>query len=99
MKQFAKIGETRNAASKLRLCFEFEATEDPAADLHSVGLLVSVGVSGWHGATPKLHKGRAYVASDRREDLEAAQAQLRAKAWTEKSAEAGTASGGEGCEG
>jgi hypothetical protein len=84
MKQFSKIGETKNADSKLRLCFEFEATEDASSELYAVGLLVSQGVSGWHGEKSKRYMGRAYVETDRREDLEAAQAKLRTKGWREK---------------
>ena len=86
MNQFSKIGETRNTASKLRLCFEFEATEDPIADLHAAGLIVSLGITGWHGANEKRYSGRAYIETDRQEDLEAAQARLGAKGWTERSA-------------
>lgn len=83
MKQYSKVKETRNAASKLRLCFEFKTSEDPSADLHSVGLLVSLGVSGWHGAKERSYSGRVYVETDKRPDLEKAQEQLRTKGWTE----------------
>jgi hypothetical protein len=82
MKRFSKIKETDNRYSKLRLCFEYEANEDPVADLHDVGLLVSHGVFDVRSQHPQ-HTGRAYIVSDSREDLDEAQKRLRKMGWEE----------------
>ncbi len=81
MKRFSKIKETDKRKSKLRLCFEFKANEDPTADLHSAGLVISHGITGWHGEKEKHHSGRAYILTDSKEELEKAQEQLLQMGW------------------
>lgn len=83
MKRFSKIKETDNPNSKLRMCFEFKADENPAGDLHSVGLIISHGITGWRGGKKRSHSGCAYILTDSREGLEKAQEQLRQKGWKE----------------
>jgi hypothetical protein len=83
VKRFSKIKETDNQFSKLRLCFEFIANKNPVADLHAVGLLASSGSFAWHGGKKWRHMGRAYILTDRKQDLEAAQDKLRQMGWQE----------------
>jgi hypothetical protein len=80
MKRFSKIKETDNCYSKLRFCFEYEASTDPVADLHTVGLLVSHGIRDVRSRHPR-HVGRAYILSDSR--LEEAQTRLCKMGWEE----------------
>lgn len=82
MKRFSKIKETDNQASKLRLCFDYEATEDPVPDLHDVGLVLAHAVIDVRSRHPR-QMGRAYMLSDNQEDLERAQGKLRQMGWEE----------------
>jgi hypothetical protein len=82
MKRFSRIKETDNQASKLRLCFDYEATEDPVTDLHAAGLLLAHDI--WDVRSNHSHYGgQAYIFSDSREQLEEARAQLRKMGWEE----------------
>jgi hypothetical protein len=81
--EYSRVKESPNKDSKLRLCIEFRGFEDPTAVLHDLGLLVSQGVFGWHGALRRRYQGRAYVLSDKPEDFEKAREELRRRGWTE----------------
>ncbi len=81
MKRFSKIQEIENPESRLRLCFEFRADEDPAGDLHSAGLVIAQSITGWRGESGREFRGRAYMLSDMRKSLERAQEILRQKGW------------------
>ncbi len=83
MKRFSKIKETDDHYFKLRLCFEFEADEDPTDDLYAVGLLFSSSTVGLRGGEEQHYKGHAYVLHEGREGLEKAQEQLRQMGWEE----------------
>ena len=83
MKRFSKIKETEDPDSKHRLCFEFEADEDPTDDLYAVGLLFSSSTVGLRGGEEQHYKGHAYVLHEGREGLEKAQEQLRQMGWEE----------------
>lgn len=80
MRQFSRIKETDNPDSKLRLCFDFVADENPAGDLHSLGLLLSAGLV--RGAVHR-YTGRVYVLTDSEEDLRRSQERLRQMGWVE----------------
>lgn len=81
VKSFSKIKETDKRHSKLRLCFEFKANEDPLSDLYSVGLVISRGIIGWHREKERDHSGCAYILTDSKEDLEKAQERLCQMGW------------------
>ena len=83
MKRFSKIKETDDPYFRLRLCFEFEADEDPTDDLYAVGLLISSSTVGLPGGEEQHYKGRAYVLHESREGLEKAQEKLRQMGWVE----------------
>ena len=83
MKRFSKIKETEDPDSKLRLCFGFEANEDPTDDLYAVGLLFSGSTVVLRGGKEQNYNGHAYVLHEGREGLEKAQEQLRQMGWEE----------------
>ena len=83
MKRFSKIKETDDPYFKLRLCFEFEADEDPADDLSAVGLLVSSSTVGSPDGKEQHHKGHAYILHEGSEGLKKVQEQLRQMGWEE----------------
>ncbi len=83
MKRFSKIKETEDPYFKLRLCFEFEANEDPTDDLYAVGLLISSSTVGLPGGKEQHYKGHAYILHGGREGLEKAQEKLRQMGWGE----------------
>ena len=83
VKRFSKIKKVDDPSSRLKLCFEFNANEDPSADLHSVGLLISSGPVGWHGGKEWHYLGHAYILSDSKEALENAQKRLLHMGWVE----------------
>ncbi len=83
MKRFSKIKETEDPDSKLRLCFGFEANEDPTDDLYAVGLLYSGSTVVLRGGKEQNYNGHAYVLLEGREGLEKAQEQLRQMGWEE----------------
>lgn len=82
MKQFSRIRESENKDSKLKLCFLIKATEEPWTDLKAAGLMVSILRLNWHGQPAHDFSGRAYVASNRMEDLKTAQEELQKRGWT-----------------
>jgi hypothetical protein len=83
MKRFSTIKETEDPDSKLRLCFEFEADEDPTDDLYAVGLLFSSSTVVLRSGKEQNYNGHAYVLHEGREGLEKAQEQLRQMGWEE----------------
>ena len=83
MKRFSKIKETDDPYFKLRLCFEFEAVEDPTDDLYGVGLLFSSSTVGLPEGKEQHYKGHAYILHEGREGLEKAQEKLRQMGWGE----------------
>ena len=83
MKRFSKIKETEDPDSKIRLCFEFEADEDPADDLYTVGLLFSSSTVVLRDGKEQRHKGHAYILHEGREGLEKDQEKLRQMVWGE----------------
>ncbi len=83
MKRFSKIKETEDPDSKHRLCFEFEADENPTDDLYAVGLLFSSSTVVLRGGKEQNYKGHAYILHGGREGLEKAQEKLRQMGWGE----------------
>ena len=83
MKRFSKIKETEDPDSKHRLCFEFEAVEDPADDLYAVGLLFSSSTVVLRDGKEQHYKGHTYILHESREGLEKAQEKLRQMGWEE----------------
>jgi len=88
MKRLSRVRETENEHSKPRLGFDFVASEDRVGDLHDMGLLVAIGIYDPRSSHPRF-EGTAYVATDRREDLQRSQERLKKLCWEETQASGG----------